>query len=367
MAVRKRGATWTIDYYEPSGKRIRKAFKRKKDAVAEEAKRISLKAEDRYLDPKKEYTTTLDELITTYTENFKDQTTFCRAKRFFIKNFTEHFGADTRLSDITYQEIETYRNRLRRKITRRGKILSDASVNREMACLRHMLGKAKSWQMIERNPFEHGETLRLKENNMRVRFLNEDEIRALLKESPTHLRQIIICALNTGMRRGEILSLKWDMIRNGFIYLEKTKTGESRSIPVNDSMEKLFREIRQDQGLRSEYVFTFRGNPVNELKTAFQGAVRRAGIRNFRFHDLRHTAASQMVIRGASLKDVQEILGHKSMTMTLRYAHLSQERKKQAMNLLNGVTPGLDMLEEAQVTNSHKPKNRAQKKVSVIG
>jgi len=77
---------------------------------------------------------------------------------------------------------------------------------------------------------------------------------------------------------------------------------------------------------------------IGSVKTAFNSALRRAGIEDFRFHDLRHTFASQMIMRGASLKDVQEILGHKTMTMTLRYAHLSQEHKKKAVNLLNELT-----------------------------
>jgi integrase len=146
-------------------------------------------------------------------------------------------------------------------------------------------------------------------------------------------------AILTGMRRGEILSLKWDQIRGGFIYLEKTKTNESRQIPVSDALEALFKDIRQKDGLRYEHVFTFRGKPIErDLHVGFNAAVKRAGLVGFRFHDLRHTFASQMVLNGGSLKAVQEILGHKSMTMTLRYAHLTGESKRKAVNLLSGLT-----------------------------
>ena len=161
------------------------------------------------------------------------------------------------------------------------------------------------------------------------------------------------------MRRGEILSLKWNQIRNGFIYLEKTKTNEARQIPVSDELEALFKEIRRENQLRSDCVFTYASNEhnlkgsepvrarkkpapapaaVQSIKRSFQASCKRAGIEGFRFHDLRHTAASHLVMRGASLKEVQELLGHKTMTMTLRYAHLSQEHKKKAVNLLNGLT-----------------------------
>jgi integrase len=213
--------------------------------------------------------------------------------------------------------------------------------------------------MMERSPFDRGKTLLLKENNTRLRFLSEEEIDGLLPECSKHLRPIVECAIHTGMRRGEILSLRWKQIRNGFIYLEKTKTNEARQIPINDDLEKLFKGIRREKHLISAHVFTYRkneekikdyeryrkrteaiplGRSIGSVKTAFNAALKRAGIEDFRFHDLRHTFASHMIMKGGSLKEVQEILGHKTMTMTLRYAHLSQEHKKKAVNLLNGLT-----------------------------
>ena len=121
---------------------------------------------------------------------------------------------------------------------------------------------------------------------------------------------------------------------------------EPRQVPVNDDLGRVFKEIRKEQGLSSKDIFTYKAGKKLDAKTikrvdrAFSAAVTRAKIEDFRFHDLRHTFASQLVMRGASLKEVQELLGHKSMTMTLRYAHLSQEHKKKAVNLLNGLTAG---------------------------
>ena len=167
-----------------------------------------------------------------------------------------------------------------------------------------------------------------------------------------------MCALQTGMRRSEILSLKWVQVRNGFIYLRKTKTKEPRQIPVNDELKVVLDAIKRDRRLDAESVFTYDGmrvlsikggfkpskkfkganRRVRNIKKSFKAALRRAGIQDFRFHDLRHTFASQLLMKGGSLKDVQELLGHKTMTMTLRYAHLSQEHKRKAVNLLNGLT-----------------------------
>jgi integrase len=87
-----------------------------------------------------------------------------------------------------------------------------------------------------------------------------------------------------------------------------------------------------------EYVFTYKGKRIKNIKKAFQTALKNAGITDFRFHDLRHTFASQVIMKGGDLKDVQELLGHKSMSMTLRYSHLPQKHKKRAVNLLNGLT-----------------------------
>jgi integrase len=241
--------------------------------------------------------------------------------------------------------------------------------------------------MVEQSPFERGKSLMLKENNERVRFLNDDEIKCLLENSVPHLRDIIICAINTGMRRGEILGLKWSQVRGGFIYLQKgVKTKERREIPINDELEMLFKRIKAQQnskgatvikwdgnkvirlegnpiggqGLASEYVFTYNGKPVKNITKSFKAALKNAGIADFRFHDLRHTFASQVIMRGGDLKDVQELLGHKSMSMTLRYSHLSQEHKKRAVNLLNGLTASSrnrhDDKKETYLNDSNLPK-----------
>ena len=359
MAIRKRGQTWQIDYIDPAGKRVRKSFKKKKEAEAELAKRVSLIAEGRYLDVKKDCKTTFKELIDRYEENFKHQRSYDRFKVICLKNFREYFGEETRISNIRYGDLETYRNLLREKPTLRGTIRCTATINREMSALRHIFSKAVEWELIEGTPFRRGRSLILKENNARLRYLSEEEITKLLNACSPHLRSIVTCALNTGMRRGEILSLKWTQIRNGFIYLQKTKTDEPRQIPINEALEALFASIRKTQPTSAEHVFLFArkkmtidtnsnsglkvinfvaGDPIQNIKQGFSAALKRAGIENFRFHDLRHTFASHMIMRGASLKEVQEILGHKTMTMTLRYAHLGQEHKKKAVNLLNGLT-----------------------------
>jgi integrase len=219
------------------------------------------------------------------------------------------------LAKVRYVDLETYRNHLRRKPTKFGRMRKDATVNREMSCLHHLFGKAFEWEMVEQSPFERGKSLMLKENNERVRFLNDDEIQRLLETSIPHLRDIIICAINTGMRRGEILNLKWNQIRGGFIYLQKgVKTKERREIPINDELHILLKRTKAQQDTRgatvikldannvirvegnpvecqnsaSEYVFTYKGKRVKNIKKAFKTALKNAGITDFRYHGLRH-------------------------------------------------------------------------------
>ena len=147
--VRKRGKTYQIDYFNPDGKRIRKSFKKKKDAEAELGKRVSLIAEGRYLDVKKDYKTTLKELTAKYKENYQNQASFKTGKVHYLENFREYFGESTLLANIRFMNLETYRNHLRQKITKNKTIRADASVNREMSCLHHIFTKAIEWEMID--------------------------------------------------------------------------------------------------------------------------------------------------------------------------------------------------------------------------
>ena len=108
----------------------------------------------------------------------------------------------------------------------------------------------------------------------------------------------------------------------------------TREISVNEEIETIFKEIRREQGLTTEYVFIYAKRMIGRIDRAFHGALDRAGIKAFTFHDLRHAFASHLVMKGAGLKEVQELLGH----MTLRYAHLSQDHRKKAVSLLHGLT-----------------------------
>jgi integrase len=326
MAIRKRGSTWFIDYYF-EGRRVRVAFKRKREAEAELAKRVSLKAEGRYLDVKPVCTTTLAELCVKYAGAFGQQRSFINNKRRYLENFKQSFGEDRLLSTIRFVDLESYRSALRGRVVG-GHPRSDAAVNREMACLKHLLRKAVEWQLLERSAFDQGRSLMVKENNARLRFLTESEIELLLTACSAELLPIVECALLTGMRRGEILGLRWEQVRNGFIYLQRTKTNLSRQIPIS----KALGAVLAAQPREREFVFGRR-----DVKRAWAAAVKKAGLSDLRFHDLRHTFASQTLMAGGGIRDVQELLGHTTLKMTLRYAHLTQEHKRAAVELVSSL------------------------------
>lgn len=355
--IRKRGKSYQIDYIDPNGKRVRVSFPKKKEAEAELGKRVSLIAENpkKYLEISKANTTTFDELLEKYKENFKSQRAWETSKKYSVEKLKGEFSGRL-LNSITYYDLESYRNRLMNTLAQQMTTRRESSVNRVMACLRHMLAKGVEWGLLDRNPFDKGGSLQLKENNKRLRFLSEKEIKKLISECPEpdrkkakaevikgseakHLRDFITIAINSGMRKGEELSLKWSQIKNGFIYLEKTKTNEPRQIPINADLDECLKRIRKRQHLTSEYIFPDgRGGHLQDIKKSFKSALDRAGITDFKPHDLRHTFASHHVMRGGSLKALKEILGHKDIKMTMRYAHLSEEFAREEIQILNGLT-----------------------------
>lgn len=147
---------------------------------------------------------------------------------------------------------------------------------------------------------------------------------------------IIILAINSGMRRGEIFNLKWRDIdfNQDIIYLLKTKSGEKRMIPMNEFLKNTLISVRKHPN--SSFVFNNRsGEPFKGIRTQFSTVLRRAGIKRIKFHDLCYTFASQLVMSGVDLNTVRELLGHADLKTTLIYAHLSQDHKKRAVDVLN--------------------------------
>jgi len=358
--VRKRGDSWQIDYFDPNGKRVRQSFKKKKDAEAELGKRVSLIAENpkRYLEKAKEYTHTFGQLCERYTEAFGDQASFKTSKAYYLENFKSHFSESTLLGNITYYELEKYRDHLKKKPTRHGNLRTVRAVNVEIGILSQMFSKAKSWGMIESNPFDDGDSLRLKGENVRKQFLEEKQIPQLLLAAQPHLQPIIETAIHLGTRPGkEILSIKWRDVdfNKGTVRIKRNKTGNIDHVPMNPDLEALFKRLRPKKADPDAHVFLYEGKPIRSVLRSFKQACKKAGIPyglNVRggivFHDLRHTCASHLIMRGASLKEVQEHLGHENISTTDRYLHLTEEAKKKTACRLSGITSIPEAVQEAK-------------------
>jgi integrase len=185
----------------------------------------------------------------------------------------------------------------------------------------------------------------LKEPPGRLRYLEVEEIEHLLDSckdprSP-YLRLIVVMALHTGMRLGEILGLRWDDIdlEHRLIMITKTKNYERKTIPIN---EMLYEELaRLPKHVMSPYLFCHPdGALILRIDRSFHSALKRAGIEGFRFHDLRHTFASHLAMRGQPLETIGALLGHKDSKMTKRYAHLSPASLKAAVTTLQDLHMG---------------------------
>ncbi|MBI5749667.1 MAG: site-specific integrase [Nitrospinae bacterium] len=250
------------------------------------------------------------------------------------------------LSDFNSHLIETYQTSL----IDAG--YSVATINRYMFVIKRLFSKAHEWEMISDHTLKQIRKVKnLKGANKRLRYLSKEECITLITECDNHLKPIVITALNTGMRKSEILSLEREKhldMRHGFILLDKTKNKERREIPINPTLRDTLQRI--PQRLDSPYVFydPATGKPYGDVKKSFKSSLRRAGIKDFHFHDLRHTFASHLVMAGVDLTTVSRLLGHKSLTMTLRYAHLAPSHITEAVNKLTDILGQKDTVLEAK-------------------
>lgn len=242
-----------------------------------------------------------------------------------------------RLRDITPMIIEGWKRRRLSEITVRGRLRHPATVKMELRFLSSIFSMAVDNDLCPSNPcrkvkFKRGETV-----CKRTRVLSEDEETRLMKAlgtRPVEVKRAVLLGLNTGMRRMEILSLRWRNVdtERGTIFVTKTKSGKDRAIPMNDEVRAQFKEIPR----AGDYVFESRkGHNLSDPTGAFHRALREAGIDGFRFHDLRRTFASR-VKNHTDAFTLQAILGHSSLAMTDLYAQVSLEDMRSAVDSLNG-------------------------------
>lgn len=284
---------------------------------------------------------TLAEAINRYTKQvFPNKPKSERDQSVQLTWWLQNLGSYT-LADVTPALIAEYRDKLTQGVTPRGKSRTPATVNRYLAILSHVFTiTVKEWGWCEENPLR--KVSKLKEPRGRVRFLSDEERTRLLsackENNNPYLYTIVVLALSTGARRMEILGLRWkdvDLNRQ-IIILHETKNGERRVLPLVGHALELIQEHSKIRQLNSELVFPS-SNPKKpiDIRTPWETLLKRTEINDFRFHDLRHSAASYLVMNGASLAEIAEVLGHKTLQMVKRYAHLSEAHTSKVVARMN--------------------------------
>ena len=272
----------------------------------------------------------LKNLIQLYNE-YSEINKLSYGKDAFGKYIGLYFGENTYANDIKADKIEKFK-----KFLKEERKSSNSTINKYLSALSKMYNLGIESGIIKTNPVKTIKKLR--EENHKIRYLTTEEEQRLykvLESNFTYLKPIITCALQTGMRRGEIFNLKWNNIDLDFrcIELLHTKSGKPRKIPISDTLMKIFEEIKP----KSEYVFINEqtGKPFVDIHNSFSTVLELANIKNLRFHDLRHTVATRLVEKGIDLVVVKEILGHSKIDTTMRYAHAVPKRKLDAIAVLN--------------------------------
>jgi len=338
------GKVYWIEFYL-DGRRKRERIGPNKAAASQRLREIlNNRTEGRYIDKAKNINVTFDEIARWYRELPQ-----IKAKRSYDRDLLSirtlsRFFSGKKVSEMTLNFVETYRQKRLTEKSCRKHLTRPATVNREIACLRHMLNLAEQESIIDKVPFKG--LKQLKEDNIRDRVLKHEEFEKLLSCCPAHTAAIVKMGYYTAMRKSEILKLKWDRIdlRNGFIRLkgEDTKTGERRTIPIHPEIMDLLKSIpRNIHG----WVFTLNGKPIKDIKRSFPTACRMAGIEDFRFHDLRHTCINNWRLQGHDFFRIMAASGHKTMSVFKRYNTVSEEELKSLVN------PRMDTIMDTMAKN----------------
>ena len=316
MGIRKRGSVWWIDFTTPSGERVRRSAETGSKAEAQEF-HDRLKAEawrqQKLEEPPRR---SWNDAVVRWCKEQSHKAT-AEEDKAKLRWLHQHLGG---------KELDTINRDMIERISQ-AKLddgCSNATVNRTLALVRSILRKCvREWQWLDRAP-----TVRmLKEPTRRIRYLTHAEADRLLVELPQHLRDMAAFSLASGLRAANVTGLRWSAVdldrRLAWVHPDEAKARRAIPVPLNGEAVAV---LQKQIGKHREVVFTFKGKPVEQVSTAaWYKALSRAGIENFRWHDLWHTWASWHIQGGTPLNVLQELGGWASYSMVQRYAHLAAD------------------------------------------
>ncbi len=355
---------WLVEIRYPDGSRVRKRLRREREALRLWASE-NAKIENGTWDDRAAKNVTVATAFEQYREYAKVQH---RAYKTYhapaLANWEQHLGSQTLLAKVTPAQVEEFKLKRAREVAR-------ATVDKELAVLKALFNWSIARGLAVSNPVRRVKLFH--DDNSRLRYLSREEYDRLIeaakqvKTSP-YLVEKIVLAAHTGLRRGSLFNLRWEQIdfANRVMRIPRTKSGRPLSVPLNATALSTLQALYENREPVSPYVFPHRsgpnaGEPVMDIKNGFHAALELAEITDFTWHDLRHTFASWLMMRGASLRSVAELLGHASMKMTVRYAHLSPAFLSAEVSLLDPPAPAPTPASEGKKSKRARKGQRASK------
>ncbi len=336
--IYKRGGIWYIDYGVDGQRKRERASRDKGEALRIlAAKRTDV--ERGALGFEKKQTLHFSDFAEEY-KAIKAEARSARSIKGYVKHLAAFFG-EMPLNRITSEMVEAYKQKRLKQRIRGGsgsRTVKGSSINRDLATLKNMFSVAlKQKRFRGDNPVK---AVAFFPEQTRDYVLSKEEIGRLLAAAGEPLRQTILIALNTGLRKGEILSLKWNQVsfEDGIISFARTKSAKFHRIPMNEVVRGVLGAVER----KGDFVFPGRwakGHLV-DCKKAFEEARRKAELSELHFHDLRHCAGTYMSAAGVPLRTIQQILGHQDVRTTTRYINPNDENRRRAVDVLGALFPG---------------------------
>lgn len=327
MGLYRRGTTWWVQFVDSEGKRVRRSAETNSKTEAQ-AILASLKTkvrEGKFFDINQEPNVYFRDLLARVGEHQQNLGRRSYESHFlsYSKSLLGYFGEMT-LKEITPAKVQAYQ-------MERAKAVKKATANRSLAILRRAFNLAIRWDLAKENPVSKVDLF--PESKGRMRFLSREEQDDLLAACDKRLRDIVLVALRSGLRKGELLGLRKQDVdfKRGLLILTKTKTDRARQVPMTDEVKAVLTRLAFGRAEEDHLFRNKKGACYQQPRFAFMRALAKAGIKDFRFHDLRHTYASDLVMAGVDIFTVSKLLGHSNVKTTMIYAHLAPDHAKAEM------------------------------------